>query len=123
MSAISIQKMADRVSEMMESRLSIKGQRLDDKLRRSSGKMPRNVVRAASELSRASDLAHNPKLLLQMNSSVIARYYDTCMRYLAGAQKWRHRWAIAESWLLSVVTSLGISALLMFALLYWRGYL
>lgn len=123
MSAISIQKMADRVAELMESRLSIKGKRLDDKLRRSSGKMPRKVVRAASELSRAADLAQNPKLLLQMNSSVIARYYDTCTRYLAGAQKWQRRRAIAENWLLSVMTSLGLAAVLLGVLLYWRGYL
>lgn len=123
MSAISIQKMADRVAEMMRSNLGLKGRRLDDMLRRSSGKVPRNVVRAASELSRAADMAQNPKLLMQMNSSVIARYYDTCVKHLAGAQRWQRRRAWAESWLLSVMTSLGLLGALVAALLYWRGFL
>ncbi len=122
MSATAIQQMADRVAELMEARLGVKGRGLAEKLKRGGGKLPRRVRTAAADLSKAADMAQNPKLYLQLDQAAIAQNYDLCLRHLGGLQKWARRRAMAENWLLSLITSLVILAAIIAAILRWRGY-
>lgn len=122
MSAIAIQQMADRVAELMETRLGIKGRGLAEKLKRGGGKLPRKVRTAASELSKAAEMAQSPKLYLQLDQAAIAQNYDLCLRHLGGLQKWARRRALMENWLLSLLTSLIVLAAIIAAILRWRGY-
>lgn len=122
MSAITVQQMADRVAELMETRLSVKGRGLTEKLKRGGRKLPRRVRLSAVELARAAELAQNPKLFLQVDQEAVAQNYDACLRHLGGLQKWDRRRAFAESWALSLITSLLVLAAIIVGLLRWRGY-
>ena len=121
MSAISIQQMADRVAALMEDRLRARGTGLEAKLRARGGALPRKVRAAADELAKAAAMAQNPKLLLQIDHDALARNYDLCVRHLGGLKP-RAGWmdgtlAIAAS----IAMSLLLVALLVIALLRWRG--
>ncbi len=122
MSAITIQQMADRVSELMETRLSVAGRGLSEKLKRGGRKLPRKVRVAATALAKSAELAQNPKLLLQVDPEAVAMNYDICLRHLGGLHKWDRRRAFAESWALSLITSLLVLAAIIVAVLRWRGY-
>lgn len=121
MSAISIQQMADRIATLMEEKLRARGTGLAAKLHARGGALPRKVRSAAAELAKAADMAQSPKLLLQIDHEALARNYDICTRHLS-AMKPRSGWmdstlAIAAS----IAMSLLLVALLVIALLRWRG--
>lgn len=122
MSAISLQQMADRVAELMETRLGIGGKGLAEKLKRGGNKLPRKVRLAASDLAKAAEMARNPKLFLQLDQAAIAEAYDLCLRHLGEVHKWDRLRGFAESWLLSLLTSLIVLGALIFVILRWRGY-
>lgn len=122
MSAISLQQMADRVADLMETRLRITGNGLGEKLKRGGNKLPRKVRHAATLLAKAAEMARNPKLFLQLDQAAIAEAYDLCLRHLGDLHKWDRIRGFAESWLLSLLTSLIVLGALIFALLRWRGY-
>ena len=122
MSAIAIQQMAERVAALLEERLGVKGRGLGDKVRRAGGKLPRKVREAALALARAAEMAPVPKLFLQLDPEDVANDYDVCLRFLNGLDKWDRRKGLAQSWLLSLVTSLALFALLLVLFLRWRGY-
>lgn len=123
MSAITLQQMADRVAELLEARLAVKGRGLTEKLRRGGGKLPRKVRMAAQDLAAAAEMGQNPKLFLQLDQAAMALAYDTCLRHLNSLQKWDRRRAFAEGWALSLMLSLLVLAALIVLVLDWRGYL
>ena len=123
MSAIAIQQMADRVANLLESRLKISGKGLSEKLKRGGRKLPRKVRLAATNLANWSEMSKNPKLYLQLDQEAVAEAYDTCSRHLGGLHKWDRRRAVAENWLLSLLGSLAGVALVLVLILKWRGYI
>lgn len=123
MATVTLQRMADRVADLMESRLKVNGKGLAEKLKRGGNKLPRKVRVAASELAKAAELAKNPKLQMQLDHAALARSYGLCMRHLGELQKWDRRRALAEGWLLSLLTSLLVLGALIVVILRWRGYL
>jgi hypothetical protein len=82
MGAVAIQQMADRVADLMEERLRVRGVGLSTKLRRGKRHLPRKVALAASELADAAEKAQNPKLLVQIDQGKVAENYDICVRHL-----------------------------------------
>lgn len=123
MSAVSIQQMADRVAELMEQRLHIKGAGLREKLRRGGRLLPRGIRNAAEALASAAEQAQNPRLLLQLDPEKVARSYDLAVKHLSGLGARARRVAA----LTNFAASLALIALAVFALvvgvLYWRGFL
>ena len=85
--------------------------------------LPRKVRTAAEALALAETWSHNPKLLLQVDETVVAKDYDICVRYLSNLNR-RER---AKGFLLSLTTTLLFSLLgviaLVIAVLFWRGFL
>jgi len=79
---MSVQEMAEHVARLMENRLGIKGDGLAEKLRRSKGRLPRRVQRAAQALAEAAVLAGHPKLLPQIEMEPLRAAYDLCRRHL-----------------------------------------
>ena len=84
MSAVTIQQMAQRVSNLLEERLRARGDGLAARLRHSGRRLPRRVRVAAGRLAEAEAKSAVPKLLLQVNEGDVARDYDLCVRHLAG---------------------------------------
>lgn len=122
MTATTVQQMADRVAELMEQRLKVKGSGLAEKLQRGGRKLPRKVRQAAQELANAAAFPQNPKLAQQLDLKALGLAYDTCLRHLDGIGKWDRRRAGAENIALSVVTSMLVLAAIIAAILHWRGY-
>lgn len=123
MSAVPVQQMADRVAQLMEDRLHIRGKDLQAKLRYARGRMPRRVQAEAAVLAKAVETALNPKLMMRLDHDRIASAYDTCVRYLGNVGGWDRRRAAAMNIGGSIAFQLLVVAGLLFAVLTWRGYL
>lgn len=123
MSAVTIQQMADRVSELMEQRLRAGGVGLAEKLRKRGRVLPRKVHEAAVLLSQAALMAPNPKLLRQIDEEKVAEAYDICVRHLGGVDAGAARRGAALGIAASVAFSLLVVGLGLLAVLRWRGFL
>jgi hypothetical protein len=122
MTGVPIQQMADRVAGLMEQRLKISGQGLEEKLRKGGKLLPRNVRAAAQRVAEASILAQNPKLLTRIDQEAVAKAYDTAVRYLTRLGAKDRRIGAVLNFAASVAFSLLIVAALVFAVLRWRGF-
>lgn len=91
MGAASVQQMADRVADLMQERLGVKGATLAEKVKRGGRKLPRKVRDEAEYLSLAAAQAVNPKLYLRLDHERIAQAYDICVKHLVGVRRWERR--------------------------------
>jgi hypothetical protein len=121
MGAATIQQMATRVGQLLETRLKIRGATLADKLRKAKRRLPRKIYAAAEYLAQASHLAQNPKMISQLNEGEIAQAYDLCVKYLTGTSLSSQR----RGTVLMIITSIAVSVvfvmILAIAVLRWRG--
>lgn len=123
MGAITIQQMADRVAELLEERLGLKGDGLHAKLRKGGRMLPRKVLRAATDLADAAEQSYNAKLLMQIDEEAVATNYDICIKHLSGLNVWHRRKGVLLGVTTSVLFSLLVVAVLVLAVLFWRGFL
>lgn len=122
MGAASIQQMADRVAVLMEERLRIRGDGLEAKIRKAGRLLPAKVRAKAEYLSKASEMARNPKLLVRVDEAKVAEAYDACVRYLGQVSPGERRISALIGIAASVAFSLLVVVLLVLAVLYWRGF-
>lgn len=123
MSAVAIQQMADRVAQLLEERLALRGRDLAAKLRRGGRLLPRRVREGAELLATTAEQARNPKLLGQIDMGAVTDAYDACVRHLTTIDPaGRRRETIA-----GMVGFVGYGILFLivavFAVLVWRGLL
>ncbi len=123
MTGVAIQQMARRVAELIEDRHGIRGAGLAEKLRKGGRVLPRAVRAQAAVLAQAADMAANPKLALQIDQGEVAAAYDVCVRHLGGIDAGARRRGVVVGMLTSVAFSLLGVALILAAVLYWRGFL
>lgn len=124
MGAATLQQMADRVAELLEQRLRIKGKTLDDKLRKAGRRLPRKVYAAAQLLAQAAQMSKNPRLMMQVNEPDVVAAYDICLRHLGAKQAASlARKNTAMSIGASIAGSILVLTLLVLGVLRWRGYL
>lgn len=120
MTGVPIQQMANRVAELLEKKLGIRGDGLSGKVPRAGRRLPRRVSQAAQQLSQAAAMAQNPKLLLQIDQEATAKAYDICVRYLSPLDGASRR----KGALLNMAASVGFSlltvAVIVVAVLMWR---
>ena len=121
MSAVTYQQMADRVAELMEQKLRLPGKGLADKTRRAGRLLPKKVRVAAAALAEAAALAQNPKLYLQLDAGTIAADYDTCLKHLGAVSAGGRQRGLFISMASGVAFSLLAVAVLLLAVLWWRG--
>ncbi|KAF0174272.1 MAG: hypothetical protein FD162_1095 [Rhodobacteraceae bacterium] len=122
MTGVPIQQMADRVAGLMEQRLRVRGQGLSEKLRKGGRLLPRKVRAAAEVLAQGAAMAQNPKLLLQVDQAAVAAAYDTCVRHLGGVNGADRRNGAIIGVAASMAMSVLVVALLVIAVLAWRGF-
>lgn len=122
MTGVPIQQMADRVAGLMEERLRVRGQGLSEKLRKGGRLLPRKVRMAAEVLAQGAAMAQNPKLLLQVDQAAVAAAYDTCVRHLGGVSSGDRRKGAIIGVAASIAMSVLVVALLVIAVLVWRGF-
>lgn len=123
MSAITIQQMAERVAELMQERLHVKGLGLSEKLRKGGRLLPRKVRQAAADLAQAAEMAQNPKLLLQLDEEKIAGNYDLCVKHLGGLNVWEKRKGMLIGLTTSLLFIVVTVAALVLGIMVWRGFL
>lgn len=123
MSGFSVQQMAGRVAELMEARLRIRGTGLAEKLRRGGRFLPRRARREAEFLARSAEQAALPRLQMQLDHRRIADAYDTCVRYLKPLGRSARRRRILLEILTGFAAGLAATAVLVLALLLWRGFI
>lgn len=122
MGAITIQQMADRVAELLEERLGLKGDGLRAKLRKGGRLLPRKVLRAANDLAEAAEQSYNAKLLIQIDEEAVATNYDICVKHLSALNVWHRRTGVLLGLTTSILFSLLVVAGLVVAVLVWRGF-
>jgi hypothetical protein len=122
MSGVTVQQMADRVAQLMEERLRIKGRGLGEKLRRGGRYLPRKVRTQAAYLAQAAAEAQVPRLQMRLDSERIATAYDACVRYLKPLGQGARRKAALLNFITSVAATLLVTAALVIVVLVWRGY-
>ncbi|MEI4471115.1 hypothetical protein [Frigidibacter sp. MR17.24] len=122
MGTTSVQQMADRVAQLLEQRLRVRGNGLEAKLRRSRRLLPRRIRREAEILVLASAQSRIPKLSLQLDHDRIARAYDSCLSYLGPLGQG----ARIRGYLLDAAAGIGlalvVTAVLVVTVLAWRGF-
>lgn len=115
--------MADRVAGLMEERLSIAGNGLEEKLRKGGRRLPHTIRAAAQTVADAAVMAQNPKLLMRMDQEAVAKSYDTAVRYLTRLGAKDRRVGAMLDFGASVAFSLLVVGGLLLAVLRWRGFL
>lgn len=121
MAGASIQQMADRVAQLLEERLRLRGKGLDEKLRRGGRLLPKKVRAAAEVLVRAASMAQNPRLLMQIDHGQVAAAYDLCLAHLTKVNAGERRKTALIGVLASVAFSLLAVGVLVLVVVYLRG--
>jgi hypothetical protein len=122
MGAVTIQQMADRVAELMEQRLRIRGKDLAEKLKKGGNRLPRDVRAAANHLAEAAHMSQNPKLLLQIDEGRVAECYDICVRHMGGSDVYKGPGMLAIVGTRALYILVTVAALVI-GLALWRGVL
>jgi hypothetical protein len=115
--------MADRVSDLMEERLKVKGNSLSQQIAQAKRMLPRKIRLSANALAQAETYSRNPKLLLQIDESSVAKDYDICIKYLNGMNRWDRRKGIVLTLTANILFRLVAVLALVLGVLVWRGFL
>ncbi|MCB2117173.1 MAG: hypothetical protein KDE00_12960 [Rhodobacteraceae bacterium] len=119
--SVTVQQMAGRVAELMESRLKVRGASLTEKLARGGRRLPRKVRREAEVLAAAAETARVPRLQMQLDHPRIARAYDICVRHLKPLGAETRRRALLLEMLTGFGTGIFVTIVLLLIVLIWRG--
>lgn len=122
MSGMAVQKMADRVAELMEQRLRLRGGSLAEKLRRGARLLPRKVRKNAQYLAEVSAMADIPAMQARLDHERIAEAYDICVRYLKPLGAGVRRRALMLDMLRGIWASVLVTLTLVVLVLVWRGF-
>lgn len=123
MSSVAIQQMADRVAQLMEERLGIKGRDLGSALRKGARALPKRVREAAELLAASAEKAKNPKLLAQIDMGAVTAAYDACLRHLMTIDPTGRRRDTVSGMIRFVGGGILLLTMGIIAVLVWRGFL
>ena len=114
-----IQKKASHVAALMQARANLKGDGLAGKLRHAGRVLPADVRASAERLCRASEMAGQPKLLIQIDGAQLDADYRRCVAHLERQDPSARQKELRRSMLRSAGTSLLFAVTLMAALILW----
>lgn len=121
MTQLALKQMADRIADLLEQKMRIKGTNLSEKLSKGGHRLPRRIRTAAATLAQLSELAANPKLMKQVDFEAASKAYDLCLRHLGKVGFLTRHGYVFEQWALSILTVLTILAALALIVMHWRG--
>ncbi len=121
MGVVTVQQMADRVSELLGERLRVKGDTLEARLRKAGRRLPRKVRDAGAVLVQATQMIRNPKLMHLVDDETVATAYDTCLRHLNTVNPNEAMKTLLVGIAAHIAFSLLVVAVLVIVTLYWRG--
>ncbi len=122
MGPAAIQAMTERVAQLMEEKLAIRGKGLAVKLKRGGRLLPRHVRAAAHNLVQSSGMANSPKLAMQIDNGQVTSAYDVCIKHLSALPVASGWGAHALSSLRSIAFAVLVIGIVVIGYLVWRGY-
>lgn len=114
---------AERLANLIEEKLGVRGKGLQAKLGRGGRKLPRAVREAGEQLLLAQRMAANPKLARQVDYDRINASCDVAERMLGRIDPWERRKTQGINWLAGNAFNLIVVLALVVALIAWRGLL
>lgn len=116
-----IRARTDRLAQLLEQRLDIRGSGFETKLRRAGRLLPRHLRRDGAILVEALKLSDHPRLGRQVDSKRLEKAADAIEHYLLNLDVWDRRRGIAVNVSASVLMNLLIVIALVAGILIWRG--
>jgi hypothetical protein len=116
-----LQARADKVAELIEARLDVRGAGLEGKLARAGRRLPGHLRRELGYVVEAMRMKASPRLARQIDWARIDRACTEAERYLRGVDPWERRRGIAVNWLAGNAFNLLIVVALTAAVIAWRG--
>ncbi|NSX56025.1 hypothetical protein [Parasulfitobacter algicola] len=118
-----IQKDIQKVSTLMEQKLSLRGKTLGQKAKRAKRFLPRYLIKNAEYLDSVLKLTENPKLIPMIDQVRVDRAIKGLTRYLNTIdEKKRRRTALLNAFSIAGLNILLVGVALA-VFLYWQGYL
>lgn len=111
----------DRLAQLLEQRLDIRGAGFEAKLRRAGRLLPRHLRREGAALADALRLSPHPKLGRQIDTGRLEKSADALERYLLSLDPWDRRRAMAVSVTSSILFNILVAGLLVAGVIAWRG--
>jgi len=121
MSVVTVQQMADRVSELLGEKLRARGDTLEARLKHAGRRLPRKVRNAGAVLVQATQMIRNPKLMHLVDDAAVAAAYDICLRHLNTVNPRDRMMSLVLGIAAHIAFSLLVVAVLVIVTLYWRG--
>lgn len=123
MSVVTVQQMADRVSELLAQKLHVKGDTLEARLKKAGRRLPRKMREAGAVLVQATQMVRNPKLMHLVDDETVALAYDSLLRHLNTVNPNEARTTLLVGIAAHIAFSLLVVAVLVIVTLYWRGFI
>lgn len=111
----------DRLAQLLEQRLDIRGSGFETKLRRAGRLLPRHLRRDGAKLVDALKLSDHPRLGRQLDPKRLEKAANAIEHYLLNLDAWDRRRGIAVSVSTSVLLNLLIVVALVTGVVIWRG--
>lgn len=120
---MNVEARAERLAQLIEAKLDVRGRGLEAKLKRAGRRIPRHIRAEAALLVEAMRLQSHPKLSRQTDTARLETAAATVERYLQGLDPWDRRKAVLLDWLAVNAFNLLVIGALVIGVLLWRGFL
>jgi len=114
---------SDRLADLIEERLGVRGRGLENKLRRAGRLMPTWVRREAEWLIEAQRLCGHPKLMMQIDPSTLESAFSRCEKWLRNVDPAKRRKDRVLRFLGTNAANLLLISGAFTAYLVWAGHL
>ena len=121
--AMTYQDRVDRITELLEQRLALRGKTLDAKLRNAGRLLPKSIHKHAQTLVEPIKLQGHPKLAKMIDDNAVAGAYKICEKYLLEVDRADLRRGKVIGFLSTNALNLLLIAAMVFGVLLWRGYI
>ncbi|SMR81476.1 hypothetical protein SAMN04488030_1943 [Aliiroseovarius halocynthiae] len=111
----------ERLSQLLEERLDVRGKSFDAKLRRAGRLLPRHLRVKGQMLVDATSRAEHPRLLRQLDEAALDLAASDIERYLLSIDPWRRRKNIFLNWTASLSFNLLLVAGLVACFMWYLG--
>ena len=111
----------DQLAVLMEERLGVRGDGFEEKLARAGRMLPRRLRREGALLVEARAMAGHPKLGRQVDTRRLNKAARALERHLERVDGTQRRITLVINWLAGNAFNLLLVAVLVVAVLAWRG--
>ncbi|MGV6812661.1 MAG: hypothetical protein ACWA47_10470 [Brevirhabdus sp.] len=118
-----ITKMADEIAKAMGDKLGARGRGLKGKLRHSGRILPAEVRAAAKAVLEAEKYAGSPKLAKRIDPVALGHAKHTCLNYLTNIDTSEATKKAIADYASGLALNILMLAVLIVAILVWRGFL